>query len=133
MDRPVGAIIVAVLVFLRGLFALFVGVLALGFGTLALVGGAFTSTSLGIDAGTVSLIWGGLKLLGGVIFLGLGYGLLKGASWAWMWTVIFLGLAIVMDIVPMFTGGGIAWISLLFSGIILVYMLTGGVREAYLE
>ena len=47
--------------------------------------------------------------------------------------MLFLGLAIVMDIVPMFTGGSIAWISLLFSGIILIYMLTGGVREAYLQ
>ena len=79
MDRPVGAIIVAVLVFLRGLFGVADRCTCAGIWHTGTSGRRSDKYLIGHRRGHRQLVWGGLKLVAGVIFLGLGYGLMKGA------------------------------------------------------
>jgi hypothetical protein len=125
MNRPVGIYIVAIVAILRGLWEILKGLAGLGFSTFALFGGNF-------DAMAWTLLFGVGGLLVGTILLVLGVGLWTFRPWALMWTVVILLVGIGLDVLRIFTGGGNTdWIGLLVSVVIVIYLLTPGVRNAF--
>ncbi len=124
MQRPVGATILAVLTFLVGIFRILRGLAALGVGFLTFF---TTSPNLGVNYIILSI---GL-LLAGLVLLVLGYGLFQLRTWAWMWTVILLIIGLLMDFASLLVGGGVEWFGAGLSLVVLIYMLTSGVRSAY--
>ena len=127
MNRPIGALIIAVLVFLRGLWGVMTGLLALGIGGLAFFVSGLT------DPGAVAIYWAIASLVIGVLTLAIAYGLFTLRPWAWMWAVLLLVLGLIIDLLIMFTGGGTNWISMIIAVIVLIYMLTPGVRQAFMD
>jgi hypothetical protein len=126
MNRPIGAMIIALLMFLRGLWGLLTGSIALGLGT-------FTFFVSGLYApGSVAIYWSIATLIIAVITLVLAYGLFAMRPWAWMWTVIVLVISLLIDVISGF-GGGFNWISIILGVIILAYLAGSGVRSAYTE
>ena len=126
MNRPVGATILALLALLRGLLSLLAALVGFGMGTFGFLTGY-------ADGAAASIFWAISNLIAGLIVLGLGYGLWQVRGWAWMWTVILMLIAVVLDVIPLFTGGNINWFSLLLSLAILIVLFLPGVRSAYLN
>jgi hypothetical protein len=126
MNQPVGAMIIAFLMVLRGLWGLITGLIALGMGTLTFfVSGLY-------NPGSVAIYWSIATLIIAVITLVLAYGLFAMRPWAWMWTVIILVISLIVDVVSGFSGS-FNWISIILGVIILAYLVGSGVRSAYLE
>ena len=122
MNRPIGAMIIAIIMFLRSLWGILSGLFALGIGGIAFLAGGF-------DPGATTIIWGVATLVIATIGFVLAWGLFTIKPWAWMWTVLLLAIAIGFDF---FTGSGpIKWIGIIVSLLILVYLVS--VRSTYLE
>src|SRR5262245_29616502 len=108
MGRPFGATVLAILIFLRGLLAIFLFLVQFAYGGLTF----FLSSQ---DVGATYLFLAVPHLITGIISLVLSYGLWKTQSWAWMWTVIILGLSLLIDLVIVVFGGGLHGLDLLLS------------------
>lgn len=126
--RPVGVTIIAILAILGGLVQLISGLAFLGITALAVPGmeaGAFAE-GVGIAAGVVMFIMAVLSVVFGV-------GALMLKPWAWMLGIVLFGISLVANLVLMFTSAvsTSAVISALIAAIVLAYLYTARVREAF--
>ena len=70
-----------------------------------------------------------------IVQIVVGFGLLGMAKWAWILAVISVGLNVISGLVSMFSGGTFAFICgsllLVIPVLVLIYMLTPGIRKAF--
>jgi hypothetical protein len=133
--RPAGVTIIAIVMFFMGGLALLWSALVFGVGGISSLFGGLIGADQVAAFGT-STAWSGfLGLLTGVVQIVVGFGLLGMKSWAWWLALIGVGLNIVQGLVSMFSGG--SWgimcgsISLIIPIIVLVYLLTPGIRQVF--
>lgn len=107
--RPIGVTLLAVLTILLGVLIVIVGLVLLA-APLILVGVGLPLT-FGLAAGVV----GGIVLLLGLLWIGVGVGLLNLRSWAWWLAIIVMGLTVIGSI----SAGALA----LIPALILVYLI----------
>ncbi len=116
-SRPGGVTVLAILDFLGGILAFFVGlfVVALGgSGLLAQFGYGFASGFV-VVAGVAVIIIGLLGLL-------LGYGMWTGKEWAWLLAVILYALGALSSLLSLAGGSFGSIVSLVIYGILLWYL-----------
>jgi hypothetical protein len=132
---PAGVTLITILFFVLGLLSLIWGVLVFGVGGLSsMIGGFFGAENLlsfgnsTAWSGFVSLITAGLQIV-------VGFGLLGMKKWAWYLATIGVALNVLLGLVQIFTGGlyGIMCgsIAIIIPIIILVYLLTPSIRQAF--
>jgi hypothetical protein len=78
-------------------------------------------------------LWGWLALGGGVLWLLVGLGLWSLQSWAWLAAAIVAGIAVFEAFLWMiqFPGTGIGLAMMLMPGIILIYLNSSEVKDAF--
>ncbi len=127
-ERPLGVTILAVLSILGGILFLLLGILA------SVLGAAFAGTMMTGMKGLPLFIFaavGVVFIILGLIELVVGWGLWKGASWAWWVTVILNGLGVILALVSLAGGnvGGI--VTLIIDAVILYYFLKPHVKAFF--
>lgn len=116
MRRPIGILIVGVLLFLSGFIQILSG------------GVLFLASSGAIS--TLALI----AIVVGLITLGLGYGALRGWGWVWTLTMVVMVVNILVSLANLLgvafgASGGLAGVGgVLIPLLIILYMNTQGVR-----
>ncbi len=126
MNRPLGITIIAVVLSISGILNVVGG----------LVGMDILSIDLGEQAAGAEAAGLG-AVIGGIITLVVAYGLFATAGWAWLLTVVVMGVRIVLDlwvIVATGLGSALAWaavVNIIVSGIILWYFFRPNVRAAF--
>jgi hypothetical protein len=129
MNRPLGATILAVLGFVQGLLALFLGLTAFGFSYFY----SFTDPQ---NAGAFYFYLSIALLPLGLFTLFLSYGLWTVQPWAWMWMVIVQGIGLFIEMMRLLLSGTPVYAGALFSALdafMIIYLLTPHVRAAYLR
>ena len=104
---------------------LFFGMRLLGFDWFGLLGDVPKFESVGI--------WGWLAILGGVLWLAAAFGLWSLRPWAWMVAMLVAGFAIFEAFLWMiqYPGSGIGLAMMLMPGLIALYLMSSGVKEAF--
>jgi hypothetical protein len=129
-QRPIGVTILAVL-------AIIGGVLGILGGVLILLGGGIIAASGVEGAGAVGgliIVFAVISIVIGVLYLAFGIGAWGLKPWAWMLGVIGAALSILSSLFQViflqsdFTS---QIVSIVISVIILVYLFTPGVRQAF--
>lgn len=107
--RPIGVTLLAVLTLLAGILIVLVGILFL-VAPLILIG-----FGLPLAFGLAASVLGGIIFIFGLIWIGVGVGLLHLRSWAWWLAIIVMILSIVGSIaVP---------VAAIIPGLILIYLI----------
>jgi uncharacterized membrane protein (DUF2068 family) len=129
MNRPFGATILAILGVEVGLLWMFSSLGAFGLGTFDFLTDLYDASAFYLYVSIATLIIGGITLF-------LSYGLWHMRPWAWMWMVISQGMGLVVEMIRLFLGGSPSFLSgalVALSISIIAYLLTPGVRAAYLR
>jgi hypothetical protein len=113
MDRPLGIMIIALLVLINGIVALLEAVFAF--------------------AASLPLFPATLALLFGLALLYLAYGIWALRSWAWFATLLIVGLNAAFALVLAVTAPGALGpiITLILAGVIIFYLTRQDVRRAF--
>ncbi len=124
--RPTGVTILAIL-------ALIGGILMIIGGILALTGSAFLATQGEGGVAALVIIIGLIMLVTGVLDLVFAVGAWSLKPWAWTLGIIVWAIGLVLAIVQGATSGnwGNQAISIIISIIVLYYLNTRGVKEAF--
>jgi len=133
MERPVGVTILAILALIGGVLGLLgsFGLMALG-GVVA-VGGAAGMSSHAVGGGSMMMLVGGFMLFQSVLSLAFGVGALMLTPWAWTLGVFAECLSLLLSLAQIVTGKGMGGpiFSILIAGLILYYLFTPNVKEAF--
>jgi hypothetical protein len=121
-------ILVSVLGFftvMAGFAWLFFGLRLIGFDWFGLLGDVPAFESAGL--------WGALVVFAGVMWLLVGFGLWALQSWAWLAAAIVAGLAVFEAFLWMvqYPGSGIGLAMMILPGIILIYLNSSEVKDAF--
>lgn len=133
-QRPTGITILAVLAFIGGIFGICGGLSGI-------VGGAFLggmAASVGANnataVGGMIAVYSIVAVAFAVADLVFGFGAWTLKPWAWMLGMVLFGLNIVFQLVALLAGwttfGGII-ISVAIAGVIIYYLLTPQVKQAF--
>ncbi len=126
MNRPLGITIIAVVLSISGILNVVGGLVGMGILSIDLGEQASGAEAAGLGA-----------VIGGIVTLVVAYGLFATAGWAWLLTVVVMGVRIVLDlwvIVATGLGSALAWaavVNIIVSGIILWYFFRPNVRAAF--
>jgi uncharacterized membrane protein (DUF2068 family) len=128
VSRPMGATLLALLGIVQGLFWTFNSLTTLALGILDMSAGQ-------TDQGASYVYLSVPMLILGLFTLVLSYGLWNVRPWAWMWMLMTQVLGLVLELIPLFYGqiALVGLVSIAISILIIVYLLTPGVRAAYLR
>jgi hypothetical protein len=126
MQRPTGVTILAVLAIIGGVLALIGGIGVMALGGAAAAGGAGAVGGLAIIGGIILLVAGAVNLA-----FGIGAWTLK--PWAWTLGVAAQGLSLLVVVLNVVGGSPIGGqiVSIVISGIILYYLFTPTVKQAF--
>ena len=125
-SRPLGVTIVAIVLAVTGVFQVLVGTEALG----------ITKFGLGAAADAAS-ISGWASIISGTLSIVVAGGLFTLKGWAWLLTVVVLGVRVVVDVFAILTHGmgstlgSAALGNLVISGLILFYFMRPNVKAAF--
>jgi uncharacterized membrane protein (DUF2068 family) len=124
--RPTGITILAILALIGGIFMVLAGILAL-------TGSAFLATQGEGGVAVLAIIIGLIMLVAGVLNLVFAVGAWSLKPWAWTLGIIVQVISLVMAIVQGATSGnwGNQALSIIIAIIILYYLNTRGVKEAF--
>jgi len=135
MKRPAGVTVLAIVLFVLGAFSLLWSAALFGVGGLSSLFGGLIGADQVAAFGS-STAWSAfLTLLTGVVQIVVGFGLLGMKGWAWWLALVGVGLNLLQGVVSIFSGG--TWgvicgsISLIFPILILIYLLTPGIRRVF--
>lgn len=128
IHRPLGVTILAILQLIAGL-------LGLCLPTVFLIGGTLLAFlgPVGTLVGVLGIIAGLLMLVGPFLHLIVAYGALNLRWWAWWLGIIASGVDVLGAVLNVWNGVGLiaAIVPVGFSLIVLIYLLTPGVRQAF--
>jgi hypothetical protein len=125
-SRPLGVTIVAIVLAVTGVFQVLVGTEALG----------ITNFGLGAAADAAS-ISGWASIISGALSIIVAGGLFTLKGWAWLLTIVVLGVRVVVDVFAILTHGmgstlgSAALGNLVISGLILLYFMRPNVKAAF--
>jgi hypothetical protein len=124
--RPTGVTILAILALIGGIFGIIAGIGLLGLGAMGAGAGVVGAGAEAIILGLISLVIG----VGELVFA-IGAWTLK--PWAWTLGVIILGIGIVLAIIQgaIYGNWGSQVISIVINAILLYYLNTRSVKEAF--
>ena len=125
-DRPLGITVLASLMLLLGAWTLCGGLFDLAGFSLGFIGtlfGAGPSVGAGFAA-IFNLVWGVVAIL-------LGIGLWRLQSWAWLGTVIVLGVRMVFFVYALIGPPGVDWVGTLITVLLLLYLTRPGVKGSF--
>lgn len=133
--RPAGVTVIVILLFIMAGISLLWSLMLFGVGGLsALFGGLFGADQ--VSAFGNNTAWSGfLGLLTGIVQIVVAFGLLGMMGWAWWLALVGVGINILQGVLGILSGG--TWglmcgsISLIIPVIVLVYLLTPGIRTAF--
>lgn len=114
-DRPIGITIIAILMIISGIIFIISGI---GLTALSVLSLAFLAGGIG----TIIL---------GIACLVVAWGLLKGAGWAWIITLIITIISIVVNIVHLASGNTASIIGIIINGIIIYYLYRPNVKSYF--
>jgi hypothetical protein len=129
-QRPIGVTILAILAIITGLIGLMGGCLLTGFGSIVgPIGAIFGGGQLGASAFAA----GCGSLIGAVVWLAVGIGTWRLQPWAWILGLIGVAISVVSHVLGLLQGESlfIGLLSLALPVIILIYLLSPGVRQAF--
>jgi hypothetical protein len=114
-NRPIGITIIAILMIISGIFFIIsgIGLTALGVLSLVFLAGGIGSIILGIASLVVA------------------WGLLKGAGWAWIITLIITIISIIVNIASLAGGSTANIIGIIINGIIIYYLYRPNVKSYF--
>ena len=133
--RPTGITIIAIIFIILGIVSFLWSGLVLGFGGLgALFGGLIGADQMA--AAGASGAWSGfLGIFTGILQIVVGFGLLSMKKWAWILSMVAVGLSVLQGIFGMFNGGIFSFmcggLGLIIPVIILIYLLTANIRKLF--
>ncbi len=128
VERPLGVTILAVLSIIGGVFFLLIGIAATALG--AVFASAIASSMPGFPAALAAIV-GLAVIVIGVIDIIIGWGLWKGAGWAWWLTVIFSGLGAIFSLLSIIGGNVGSVIGLIINSVIVYYFLKPHVKAFF--
>ena len=114
-NRPIGITIIAILMIISGILLIIggIGLTALGVLSIAFLAGGIGSIILGIASLVVA------------------WGLLKGAGWAWIITLIITIISIIVNIASLAGGQTANIIGIIINGIIIYYLYRPNVKAYF--
>jgi hypothetical protein len=124
-NPPILISVLGFFVVMAGFGWLFLGMRLLGFDWFGALGDIPAVENVGI--------WGWLAIAAGLAWLAAGFGLWTLRPWAWMFAMIVAGFAIFEALLWMFQypGSGIGLGMMLMPGLIVIYLLSADVKEAF--
>ena len=114
-DRPIGITIIAILMIISGIFFIIGGI---GFTALSVISLAFLAGGIG-------------SIILGIASLVVAWGLLKGAGWAWIITLIITIISIIANIISLAGGNTASIIGIIIEGIIIYYLYRPNVKAYF--
>ena len=114
-NRPIGITIIAILMIISGILFIIGGI---GFTALGVVSIAFLAGGIG-------------SIILGIASLVVAWGLLKGAGWAWIITLIITIISIIANIVSLVSGNTASIIGIIIEGIIIYYLYRPNVKSYF--
>lgn len=114
-DRPIGITIIAILMIISGIFFIIGGI---GFTALSVISLAFLAGGIG-------------SIILGIASLVVAWGLLKGAGWAWIITLIITIISIIANIISIAGGNTASIIGIIIEGIIIYYLYRPNVKAYF--
>ena len=121
-ERPWGVSVIAVLQLFAGIYAIYDGIILLGWGQ--------TAVAAGDAAGNTVVIWSVLGLVLGVLSLLMFWGLWTLAAWGWWGTLAVRAADVVLAVVGIFAGTP-NLLALLFSVAIIAYLVQRSIRQEF--
>jgi hypothetical protein len=124
-NPPILISVLGFFVAMAGFGWLFLGMRLLGFDWFGALGDIPAIENVGI--------WGWLAIAAGLAWLVAAFGLWSLQPWAWMFAMIIAGLAVFEAMLWMFQypGSGIGLGMMLVPGLIVIYLLSSDVKEAF--
>ncbi len=123
-QRPVGVMVLTVLLIILGAYALLMGFLGLSGSMAALVSP--------LPSANTNFLMNGLAMLLGVFLLGTAISLYQMLRWAWTAALFILVILAIRDILFIFYGGGVTPVlSLILAVILIVYLATPTIRSQF--
>jgi hypothetical protein len=132
-NRPIGVLIVAIIVFIAAVIAFIVGITIIFPGTpLDVIWTLKNSFPAGFRNTSTGIFFGYFLLILSLIMLYAAYGLIKGQKMAWWITIIIFAANGIGDAVSLLYGGGINGISgIIIAAIFLFYLTRPGVKKFF--
>lgn len=134
MSRPVGVMIIGVLMAIAGIVMIIASISAMALAPIIPMATESQDLAMGIS----STMLGGIAIASGAIMLALGiaslviaYGLFKGRPWAWTVAVVLSIIGIVMSVVSVVTGNFGSIASLIINGVIIYYLYRPHVKAYF--
>lgn len=114
-DRPIGITIIAILMIISGILFIIGGIGFTALGVLSLV---FLAAGIG-------------SILLGIASLVVAWGLLKGAGWAWIITLILTIISVIVNVAHIAGGNTASIIGIIINGIIIYYLYRPNVKSYF--
>ena len=125
--RPTGVTILAVLEALGGLVWLLAGAGIMMVGALMPIFGAGLAMVFGAIAGLMGLVF----LIFGIIAFVLAYGLFTGRGWAWLWSLIFAVIGIILALFEAMSSLGSGILPIIIYLVIIYYLTRSHVKAFF--
>jgi hypothetical protein len=134
-ERPAGITVIAALYIALGIFSLLWGGLVLGVGGLSALFGSLFGAQNMTSFGAASAWTGYFGIVTAMVQIVVAFGLIAMKKWAWILALVGLALTVILGVIGMFIGGVFAFIcgslGLILPVIILIYLLSKGIRTAF--
>jgi hypothetical protein len=133
MQRPTGVTILAILAIIGGVFGLLGSLAIFAMGGLVTAGGAVGAAPHAVLGGGMLMGLAIYGLVTSVLSLAFGVGAWTLQPWAWTLGVIAEGLSLLGSLVQILNGHSIGSqiLGIVISGLILYYLFTPTVKEAF--
>ena len=125
--RPTGVTILAVLEAIGGLVWLLAGVGMMMVGALMPLFGVGLPMFLGAIAGLVSVVF----LIFSIIAFVLAYGLFTGKGWAWLWSLVFAVIGIILALFEAMSSLGSGILPMIIYLVIIYYLTRPHVKDFF--
>jgi len=125
--RPTGVTILAVLEALGGLVWLLAGAGIMMVGALMPIFGVGLAMVFGAIAGLMGLVF----LIFGIIAFVLAYGLFTGRGWAWLWSLIFAVIGIILALFEAMSSLGSGILPIIIYLVIIYYLTRPHVKAFF--
>ncbi|HIP73199.1 MAG TPA: hypothetical protein EYH05_17600 [Anaerolineae bacterium] len=123
-QRPVGVMVLTVLLIILGAYAMLMGFLGLSGSMVALVSP--------LPGDSANFLGNGLTILLGIVLFGVAISLYQMLRWAWTVALVILVVMAIRDIFFIFFGGGITPVlSLILAVILIIYLATPKIRSQF--
>ena len=134
-ERPAGITLTAALFLGLGILSLLWGGLVLGIGGLSTLFGNLFGAQNMTTFGQTSAWSGYFGIITAMVQIVVGFGLLGMKKWAWILSLVGLVLTVILGVSGMISGGTFGFIcgslGLIFPIIILIYLLSKNIRNAF--